>query len=75
MPAEIALGDRVVGRLTSVVQPPGDGPAVGLGYVRREVEEGAIVEVRQPAGEPSQARVTALEGPAQYPASMATRRP
>ncbi len=26
VPAEIALGDRVVGRLTSVVQPPGDGP-------------------------------------------------
>jgi tRNA-modifying protein YgfZ len=74
VPAEIALGDRVVGRLTSAVQPPGDGPAVGLGYVRREVEEGAIVEVRQPAGEPSQARVTALEGPA-YPASMAARRP
>jgi folate-binding protein YgfZ len=74
VPAEIALGDRVVGRLTSAVQPPGDGPAVGLGYVRREVEEGAIVQVRQPAGEPSQARVTALEGPA-YPASMAARRP
>ena len=29
VPAELALGDRVVGRLTSVVQPPGDGPAVG----------------------------------------------
>jgi tRNA-modifying protein YgfZ len=70
VPAEIALGDRVVGRLTSVVQPPGDGPAVGLGYVRREVEEGAIVDVRQPVGEPSRARVTA-----QYPASMAARRP
>jgi folate-binding protein YgfZ len=70
VPAEIALGDRVVGRLTSVVQPPGDAPAVGLGYVRREVEEGSIVDVRQPAGDPAQARVAALS-----PASMAARRP
>jgi folate-binding protein YgfZ len=70
VPAEIALGDRVVGRLTSVVQPPGDVPAVGLGYVRSEVEEGSIVDVRRPAGDPAQARVVALS-----PASMATRRP
>jgi tRNA-modifying protein YgfZ len=70
VPAEIALGDRVVGRLTSVVQPPGDGPAVGLGYVRREVEEGSIVDVRQAAGDPAHARVAAVS-----PASMATRRP
>jgi tRNA-modifying protein YgfZ len=69
-PAEIVLGERVVGRLTSVAQPPGGGPAVGLGYVRREVEEGSIIGVRQPAGGPSQARVEALS-----PASMATRRP
>ena len=60
VPAEIALGDRVVGRLTSVVQPPGDGPAVGLGYVRREVEEGSIVDVRQAGGDPAHARVAAL---------------
>ena len=70
VPAELALGDRVVGRLTSVVQPPGDGPAVGLGYVRREVEEGSIVDVRQAAGDPAHARVAALG-----PASMASRRP
>jgi aminomethyltransferase len=70
VPAEIALGDRVVGRLTSVVQPPGDAPAVGLGYVRREVEEGSIVDVRRVVGGPAQARVAALS-----PASMATRRP
>jgi folate-binding protein YgfZ len=70
VPAELALGDRVVGRLTSVVQPPGDLPAVGLGYVRSEVEEGAIVDVRQAEGGPAQARVAALS-----PASMATRRP
>jgi folate-binding protein YgfZ len=70
VPAELALGDRVVGRLTSVVQPPGDVPAVGLGYVRSEVEEGAVVDVRQADGGPAQARVAALS-----PASMATRRP
>ena len=70
VPAELALGDRVVGRLTSVVQPPGDGPAVGLGYVRREVEEGSIVDVRRAAGDPAHARVAALG-----PASMVSRRP
>lgn len=70
VPAEIAVGDRVVGRLTSVAQPPGDGPAVGLGYVRREVEEGAIVDVRQPVGAPAQARVASLS-----PDSMAAKRP
>ena len=70
VPAEIVLGERVVGRLTSVAQPPGGGPAVGLGYVRREVEEGAIIEVRQPVGGPSHARVEPVS-----PASMATRRP
>jgi tRNA-modifying protein YgfZ len=69
-PAELAVGDRVVGRLTSVVQPPGDGPAVGLGYVRREIEEGAIVDVRQAVGGPAQARVAALT-----PDSMAAKRP
>jgi folate-binding protein YgfZ len=70
VPAEIAVGGRVVGRLTSVVQPPGDAPAVGLGYVRSEVEEGSIVDVRQAAGDPAHARVAALS-----PASMDTRRP
>jgi aminomethyltransferase len=69
-PAEIVLGERVVGRLTSVAQPPGGGPTVGLGYVRREVEEGSIIEVRQPVGGPSHARVEPVS-----PASMATRRP
>jgi folate-binding protein YgfZ len=72
-PAEIALGDRVVGRLTSVVQPPGDGPAVGLGYVRREVEEGAIVDVRQADGGSAQARVAALDG--RSPLAWSARRP
>jgi tRNA-modifying protein YgfZ len=66
-PAEIVLGDRVVGRLTSAATPPGDGPAVGLGYVRREVEEGSIVEIRSAIGGRSQARVEAL-----HPASMAS---
>jgi folate-binding protein YgfZ len=70
VPAELTLGDRVVGRLTSIVQPPGDAPAVGLGYVRREVEEGAIVDVTQAVGGPAHARVGRLG-----PASMVTRRP
>jgi tRNA-modifying protein YgfZ len=69
VPAELALGDRVVGRLTSVVQPPGGGPAVGLGYVRREVEAGAIVDV----GGVAQARVAALEHPS--PLAWSSRRP
>lgn len=70
VPAEIAVGDRVVGRLTSVVQPPGDVPAVGLGYLRLEVEDGTIVDVRQAVGGPAQARVAALT-----PDSMAAKRP
>jgi aminomethyltransferase len=70
VPAEIVVGERVVGRLTSVAQPPGDGPAVGLGYVRREIEEGTIVDVRQAVGAPAQARVAALT-----PDSMVEKRP
>ncbi len=70
LPAEIVLDERVVGRVTSVAAPPGDGPGVALGYVRREVEEGAIVGLRPPTGPVSQARVEAV-----LPASMASRRP
>jgi tRNA-modifying protein YgfZ len=69
-PAEIVLDERVVGRVTSVATPPVDGPGLALGYVRREVEEGSIVDVRPPAGPVSQARVEAV-----LPASMASRRP
>ena len=69
-PAEIVLGERVVGRVTSVAAPSGGAPGLGLGYVRREVEEGSIVDVRAPAGAVSQARVETV-----LPASMASRRP
>jgi aminomethyltransferase len=66
-PAELVLDERVVGRVTSVATPPGEGPGVGLGYVRSEVEAGSIVDVRPPAGPVSQARVETV-----LPASMAT---
>jgi folate-binding protein YgfZ len=69
-PGEIMLDGRVVGRVTSVATPPGDGPDVGLGYVRREVEEGSIVDLRAPDGALAQARVETVP-----PASMASRRP
>jgi folate-binding protein YgfZ len=66
LPADLVLGDRVVGRLTSVSEPDG----IALGYVRREIDEGAIVEVRPAEGSPVQARVEN-----RLPASMAPRRP
>ncbi|HEY1479983.1 MAG TPA: hypothetical protein VGF46_08125 [Gaiellales bacterium] len=69
-PSEIVLGERVVGRLTSVAQRSSDAPAIGLGYVRREVEEGATVLIRTADGAPVEARVEAVS-----PASMASRRP
>jgi len=47
--AEIVVGDKVVGGLTSVVALE-DG-SVALGYVRREVEPGASVTVRWDGGE------------------------
>jgi folate-binding protein YgfZ len=37
--AELRLGDKVVGRVTSAVA------GLGLGYVRREVEDGAVLDV------------------------------
>jgi len=42
--AELRLGDRVVGRLTSVADSPALGP-IGLALVRREAEVGSEVEV------------------------------
>jgi len=42
--AELRLGERVVGRLTSVADSPALGP-IGLALVRREAEAGAEVEV------------------------------
>jgi tRNA-modifying protein YgfZ len=42
--AELRLGERVVGRLTSAVLSPTHGP-IGLALVRREAEPGATVSV------------------------------
>jgi folate-binding protein YgfZ len=55
--AEVVAEGKVVGTLTSVA-PAGEGGAVALGTVRREVEPGAAVEVRWPGGAVA-ARVTA----------------
>jgi folate-binding protein YgfZ len=41
---ELTLGERTVGRLTSVALSPRFGP-IGLGLVRREAENGAVVSV------------------------------
>jgi tRNA-modifying protein YgfZ len=55
--AEIVAGDKVVGTVTST------GPAVALGYVRREVEPPAQVELRWDGGT-GRAVVEALPAPA-----------
>jgi len=54
--AEVMAGEKVVGAVTSVT-PEGVAP-VALGYVRREVEPGAVVELRWDAGT-TEARVEA----------------
>jgi len=46
--AEIVAGDKVVGAVTSVT--PAGVPPRALGYVRREIEPGATVELRSAAG-------------------------
>jgi tRNA-modifying protein YgfZ len=53
---ELLLGDRMVGRLSSVVQSPRFGP-IGLALVRREAEPGAVLV---PDGEDGTAEVVAL---------------
>ena len=45
--AELRLGDKVVGRVTSAV------PGLALAYVRREVEDGAALELE---GRPARVR-------------------
>ena len=52
--AEVVAGEKVVGAVPSVT-PDGVTP-VALGYVRREVEPGAVVEVRWGTGS-TEARV------------------
>ena len=42
--AELRLGERVVGQLTSVARSPVHGP-IGLALVRREAELGAVVSI------------------------------
>ena len=46
---ELLLGDRVVGRLTSVVESPRFGP-IGLALVRREAAPGAVLVPKGKAG-------------------------
>ena len=41
---------KVVGTLTSATLDPGTGTVIGLGYVRREVADGASVDVRWDGG-------------------------
>jgi folate-binding protein YgfZ len=49
--AEVVVGDKVVGALTSVA--PAELPTGALGYVRREVEPPATVELRWDGGRAS----------------------
>jgi aminomethyltransferase len=63
LPAAIIAGEREVGRVTSLATPP-EGPALALGYVRREVEDGAEVRLRGPDGELYEAAVEPLPAPA-----------
>jgi len=44
--AELRLGERVVGRLTSAVVSPRLGP-IGLALIRREAEPGTVVSMRE----------------------------
>ena len=53
---ELLLGDRIVGRLTSVVESPRFGP-IGLALVRREAEPGVVLVLK---GEDGTAEVVAL---------------
>jgi folate-binding protein YgfZ len=53
---ELLLGDRTVGRLTSVVESPRFGP-IGLALVRREAGPGVVLV---PKGEDGTAEVVAL---------------
>jgi hypothetical protein len=56
--AEVVVGDKVVGALTSVSPP--EVPTGALGYVRREVEPPATVELRWPGGS-ARASVAAID--------------
>lgn len=53
-------GDRPVGRVTSAVRSPRRGETLALGYVRREVEPGAVVRVGSASG--AEATVVSLDG-------------
>jgi folate-binding protein YgfZ len=56
----LVLGDREVGYLTSAVQSPSLGRAIGLGYVRREVAEPrTVIEIQTRTG-PRAARLRPL---------------
>ncbi|MBI2298075.1 MAG: aminomethyl transferase family protein [Armatimonadetes bacterium] len=48
--AELVVGEKVVGHVTSAVASPVRG-LVGMGYVRREVTADSVLSVRWPGGE------------------------
>ncbi len=54
--AELFLGDRPVGVITSVVGAPRVGGPIGLGYVHRDVSDGEQVTVASAAGPPAGVR-------------------
>jgi folate-binding protein YgfZ len=53
---ELFHEERVVGRITSVVDSPPRGGSIGLGYVHRDVSHGGEVAVGLPAGPPAEVR-------------------
>jgi tRNA-modifying protein YgfZ len=60
--AEVIVNGKVVGALTSVA--PAELPTGALGYVRREVEPPAAVELRWPGGS-ARAQIVAIEAAAE----------
>lgn len=48
--AQVWLGDRDAGRITSVCESVFVGAPIGLGLLRREAEPGDVVEIRWPDG-------------------------
>ena len=63
-PGDLLFGpdaEKARGRVTSVVQSPRFGQAVGLGYVRREVELPAVLRLGSASGPPVDVAVAAPE--------------
>lgn len=70
VPGDLLFGpdaEKARGRITSVVQSPRFGQAVGLGYVRREVEPPAVLHLGSASGPPVDVAVAAPERQAAQP--------